>query len=56
MTRRVRVVSLGALLAACVGCGQQGPLVLPDSARPIERVGPSPNEPQQTDDEQQDER
>jgi predicted small lipoprotein YifL len=50
-------VVLSTLLAATVvGCGQQGPLVLPDSARPLERVDPPPSETEQTDDEQQDER
>jgi len=37
-------IKLGALLAALVGllgCGQRGPLTLPDSARPIERLDPA---------------
>jgi predicted small lipoprotein YifL len=52
-----RVVALGVLLAAgAAGCGQQGPLVLPDEARPVERIGPPPGEPEQTDDERRDDR
>ena len=37
-------IKLGALLAVFValsGCGQRGPLTLPDSARPIERLDPA---------------
>ena len=58
MTARARVAFLAAVLAATIaGCGQTGPLTLPENARPIERVDP-PTEPeqQQTDDERQDER
>jgi predicted small lipoprotein YifL len=36
-------IKLGALLAvlvALLGCGQRGPLTLPDSARAIERLDP----------------
>jgi predicted small lipoprotein YifL len=52
-----RVVTLGLLLAAgAAGCGQQGPLVLPDEARPVERIDPPPAEREQTDDERRDER
>jgi predicted small lipoprotein YifL len=54
---RARVAVLCALLAAgATGCGQQGPLALPESARPIERIEPPPADPAQTDDERQDER
>jgi len=57
MRRRARVLTLGILLAAGAGgCGQQGPLVLPDEARPVERIDPPPGKPEQTDDEQRDER
>jgi predicted small lipoprotein YifL len=58
MTARTRVALLAALLAATVaGCGQTGPLTLPENARPIERVDqPAEPEQQQTDDERQDER
>ena len=59
MTPRARVALLAALLAAAVsGCGQTGPLQLPDNARPIERVEPpaQPEQQQPTDDERQDER
>ena len=59
MTARARASFLAALLVATIaGCGQTGPLTLPESARPIERVE-QPAEPaqqQQTDDERQDER
>ena len=44
MKRATRVgVGLGALLAAFLvvaACGQRGPLTLPESARPIERLDP----------------
>jgi predicted small lipoprotein YifL len=54
---RARIAILGLLVAAAaVGCGQQGPLVLPDSARPIERIDPPPPASEQNDDEQQNER
>lgn len=44
-----------ALLAAAVsGCGQTGPLVLPDSAQPLEPAAGAA--PEQEDDEEQDER
>ena len=52
MTARFRLAFLAALLgaaAAAAGCGQQGPLTLPDEARPIERIDPAGAE--QTDDE-----
>ncbi|HVJ30407.1 MAG TPA: lipoprotein [Gammaproteobacteria bacterium] len=58
MTARARIACLAALLAATLaGCGQTGPLALPENARPIERVDqPAEPERQQTDDERQDER
>ena len=62
MTARSPSVILGAFLAALLvatiaGCGQTGPLTLPESARPIERVDqPAEPDQQQTDDERQDER
>jgi predicted small lipoprotein YifL len=58
MTARARVAFLAALLVVTVaGCGQTGPLTLPENARPIERVDqPAEPEQQQTDDERQDER
>jgi predicted small lipoprotein YifL len=53
----MRVLIGCALLAAgAAGCGQQGPLVLPGDARPIERVDPAATEPEQNDDERRDER
>jgi predicted small lipoprotein YifL len=56
MTRRghVAVVAAVLLAAAAAGCGQTGPLVLPDSAQPVEPAAGA--EPEQQDDEQQDER
>jgi predicted small lipoprotein YifL len=51
-----RVVALAALLASAAGCGQQGPLVLPEEARPVERVDPPAADPAEPDDERRDER
>jgi predicted small lipoprotein YifL len=59
MTARARVVLLAAFVAGVAsGCGQTGPLELPENQRPIERVDApaNPGEQQQTDDERQDER
>ena len=59
MKARARIVFIAALLTATVsGCGQTGPLTLPENQRPIERVDApaNPGEQQQTDDERQDER
>jgi predicted small lipoprotein YifL len=57
MTIRPCAVLLGLLFAAATtSCGQQGPLVLPEGARPVERIESPAGEPEQTDDEQQDER
>jgi predicted small lipoprotein YifL len=61
MRRQTRALLLGMLLAAgATGCGQQGPLVLPGDARPVERIGPpsdnEQNDNEQNDDEQRDER
>jgi predicted small lipoprotein YifL len=58
MTAPARVAIVASLIAAVAGCGQQGPLVLPEDARPIERAdtpGPA-TDPQSTDDEDEDER
>jgi predicted small lipoprotein YifL len=56
MTPWTRVAILAGFAAAAAGCGQQGPLVLPESARPIERVdAPAAPAPVPTDDERQDE-
>ena len=58
----VRNLLLGALVAAgCMACGQRGPLVLPEKARPIERIElpqpPPPSQaPEKQDDEQKNER
>jgi predicted small lipoprotein YifL len=54
MTPRLRIALLAALGAAVAGCGQQGPLSLPQGPRPIERVDP-PVEPEQPDDDEQQE-
>ncbi len=44
-----------ALLSLLVGCGQRGPLTLPDSAQPAQRQSaPATTEPQ--DDERENER
>ncbi len=57
MTRRARATVLALLCAGgAVSCGQQGPLVLPDDARPIERVEPPADGTEQSDGEEQDER
>jgi predicted small lipoprotein YifL len=58
--RWVRIGAVAALLAAgAFGCGQQGPLVLPESARPIEPLEQPPSAPADSepeDDEPADER
>ena len=57
MTARARALALGLLLATGLpGCGQQGPLVLPGDARPVERIDPTPDDPEQNDNERRDER
>jgi predicted small lipoprotein YifL len=57
MTPHARATLLAALVAAATsGCGQTGPLELPENAGPIERVGPPAQPEQATDDERQDER
>ena len=56
MRLAARVLTLAVLLASAAGCGQQGPLVLPEQARPVQRIDPPSGEPGETDDEQQDER
>ncbi|HET7131177.1 MAG TPA: hypothetical protein VFJ95_02970 [Gammaproteobacteria bacterium] len=40
--QRLLVAALLAAAAAAGGCGQRGPLALPDSARPVQRVEPAP--------------
>jgi len=58
MTARARLAILASLIAAVAGCGQQGPLVLPEDARPIESAdaqAPAAS-PAPTDDEDEDER
>jgi predicted small lipoprotein YifL len=50
---------LAALAAGTAGCGQQGPLVLPEDARPIERLETPPGGAEteaQEDDERRNER
>jgi len=57
VTRALRAAALALLGAAgAAGCGQQGPLVLPEEARPIERLENPPAEPETREDERQDER
>ena len=52
MTARARLAILATFAAAAAGCGQQGPLVLPGDARPIERVDPPAAEPAPDDDDE----
>jgi predicted small lipoprotein YifL len=55
----LRAALFGALLGAAVaGCGQRGPLVLPDDARPIQRLPPQPQsaEPESDEEDRRDER
>jgi predicted small lipoprotein YifL len=58
MTRRARATLLVVVLAAgSAGCGQQGPLVLPEDAPPIERIEQPVDRSETGDeDERQDER
>jgi predicted small lipoprotein YifL len=52
--RKLRAAALAALLAAgAAGCGQQGPLVLPPEARPVEPAQPTPGEPESEDGERE---
>ena len=41
-TQRAWCALLLAAAAVAGGCGQRGPLALPDSAQPVQRVNPSP--------------
>jgi predicted small lipoprotein YifL len=52
-----RNLLLGALLAGGImACGQRGPLVLPEQARPIQRIElPQPQPPAQPPEKQDDE-
>jgi predicted small lipoprotein YifL len=54
MRPRTRIALLAMLVAVAAGCGQTGPLALPESARPLERAPPAEQDP--ADDERQDER
>lgn len=57
MTARSRFTILAAVLAAsAAGCGQQGPLVLPPDARPVERVDTGTTDAGAVDPDQDDER
>jgi predicted small lipoprotein YifL len=58
MTRRARATLLVVVLAAgSASCGQQGPLVLPEDAPPIERIEQPVDRSETGDeDERQDER
>jgi predicted small lipoprotein YifL len=52
--RRVCAAALAALLAlGAASCGQQGPLVLPPDARPVEPAEPTSGEPESQDDERE---
>jgi predicted small lipoprotein YifL len=52
--RRLRAAAVIVILAASsVGCGQQGPLVLPPDARPVEPAQPTSGEPESQDDERE---
>jgi predicted small lipoprotein YifL len=43
----LRNLTLGVILAAgSVACGQRGPLVLPEEARPVQRIEVPPPPPQ----------
>lgn len=57
MKAAARSVAFALVVAAGTpGCGQQGPLTLPESARPIERLeSPPAAEPEEQDDERRDE-
>ena len=56
-SRIARNLLLGGLLAGGImACGQRGPLVLPEKARPIERIElPQPPLPSQAPEKQDDE-
>lgn len=50
--KHVRTIGLAlALAAAFASCGQRGPLTLPESARPIERLDPAAAPADQSEDE-----
>jgi predicted small lipoprotein YifL len=52
--RMLRAAALAAVLATgAASCGQQGPLVLPEGARPVEPIAPATAEPESQDDEQE---
>ena len=49
--RELRAAAVTAILVAgSVSCGQQGPLVLPPDARPVEPAQPASGEPEPQDD------
>jgi predicted small lipoprotein YifL len=49
----LRTVALTLIAAAAGGCGQRGPLTLPDDARPIERLPQTTTPAAQQDDEEE---
>jgi predicted small lipoprotein YifL len=55
-TRPLLLVIAALLAGLASGCGQQGPLVLPERAQPIERLETPPAEAEPSEDERQDER
>jgi len=54
--RALRLAALGLVVMGAQGCGQQGPLVLREDARPIERADPAPSATEPGDEEDRDER
>ena len=53
----LRSVALAATIAAVLsGCGQRGPLTLPDDARPIERLPQQPTTPATPQDDEEEQR
>jgi predicted small lipoprotein YifL len=52
--REFCALAFAALVAGTAGCGQQGPLVLPEDARPIERLETPPGgaQPEEQEDEE----
>jgi len=53
--RSVQVAAVALLAAVLAGCGQRGPLALPEAAQPIERL-PQPPAPSSDSESQEDER
>jgi predicted small lipoprotein YifL len=47
---------LATAIAVAAGCGQRGPLTLPDDARPIERLPQPPTAPATPQDDEEEQR